>query len=120
MASTTIERPSGVSSAREDNCAASARVASDSAAGWVKSRRHAVAQGDAGSVEQQHIDVASRFNRTPTGRQHIALHHAIDAADADGAEQPPNRGGNQTDKQRDTDTGSVAVVGALCPAALSL
>ena len=63
LASTTIERPSGVSSARLASCAASA-----SASGATPRRRdelggHAVAERDgAGLVEQQRVDVARRLD----------------------------------------------------------
>jgi hypothetical protein len=68
----------------------------------VKGRRHAVAQRDcAGLVEQQHVHVARGFDGAPAGGEHVALHHAIHAADADGAEQPADGGRNQTDEQRD-------------------
>ena len=47
----------------------------------------AIAERDrAGLIQQQHVDVARRFDRAPAHREHILLHQAIDAGDADGAE----------------------------------
>ena len=52
----------------------------------------AVAQRDrAGLVQQQHVHVASRLDGTPAHREHVLLHEAVNARDADGAEQSANR-----------------------------
>ena len=67
----------------------------------MKRDRHTIAERDgAGFVEQQHIDISSGFDRASAHRQHIALKYAIHPGDADGAEQPADRRGNQTNQQR--------------------
>ena len=64
LASATIERPSGVSSARLASSAASASFALRDAGHRDELGRHAVAEGDgAGLVEQQRVDVARRLHR---------------------------------------------------------
>ena len=64
FASTTMLRPSGVSSASEASCAASAsRLDARRPSAGMKRRRLAVAERDgAGLVEQQHVDVAGRLD----------------------------------------------------------
>ena len=86
LASTTIERPSGVSSASEDICAASARSASGDARHRDELGGLAVAERDrAGLVEQQHVDVARRLDRAARQGEHVAAHQPVHAGDADGA-----------------------------------
>ena len=64
--------------------------------------RLAVAERDgAGLVEQQRIDVARRFHRLAAHGEHVVLHHAIHARDADGGEQAADGGRDQADQQRD-------------------
>ena len=83
-------RPSGVSSASEASCAASASSRSVTPGAGRKAARLAVAERDgAGLVEQQHVDVAGRLDRAARGRDHVGLHHAAHAGDADRREQPP-------------------------------
>ena len=101
FASTTMLRPSGVSSASEASCAASARSFSLDARRGMKGDRHAVAERDrAGLVEQQHVDVARGFDRAAARGEDVAPDEAIDAADADGAEQPADGRRNEADEQR--------------------
>ena len=64
--------------------------------------RLAVAERDrAGLVEQQHVDVAGRFDRAAGHRDHVRLDHAVHAGDADRREQAADRGRDQADEQRD-------------------
>ena len=59
-------RPSGVSSASEASCAASASSCLGDAGGRHQLGGLAVAEGDrAGLVEQQHVDVAGGLDRPP-------------------------------------------------------
>ena len=62
----------------------------------------AIAESDgAGLVEQQRVHVSGGFDR-PTGHgEHIVLHQAVHAGDANRRQQAANRGGNQADQQRD-------------------
>ena len=57
----------------------------------------------AGLVEQQRVDVAGGFHCLAAHRQHIVLHHAIHAGDADGGKQPADGGRDQADQQGDQD-----------------
>ena len=67
-----------------------------------KACRLAVAQRDgAGLVQQQHIHVTRRLDRAPAHGQHVALHHAVHARDANGREQPTDGGRDQAHQQRD-------------------
>jgi hypothetical protein len=100
LASTTIERPSGVSSASEASCAASASSASVTPRP-AELGRLAVAERDgAGLVEQQRIDVARRFDRAARHGQHVEAHQPIHAGNADGRQQRPDGGGDQRHEQR--------------------
>ena len=64
--------------------------------------RLAIAQRDgAGLIEQQRVDVAGGFHGLAAHGQHVVLHHAIHAGDADGGKQAADGGGNQADQQRD-------------------
>ena len=82
------ERPSGVSSASEASCAASASSCSVDARRRHERERLAIAERDrAGLVEQQHVDVAGRFDRAAGRRDDVGAHHAIHAGDADGRQQ---------------------------------
>ena len=102
LASTTIERPSGVSSARLESCAASASSLSRDAVDRQELDRLAVAERDgAGLVEQQRVHVARRFDRLAAHGEHVVLHHAVHAGDADGREQAADGRRNQADQQRD-------------------
>ena len=67
-------------------------------------RRQPVAERDrAGLVEQDHVDVARGLHRPTAHRQDVEPRDAVHAGDADGREQPADRGGNQADEQRDQD-----------------
>ena len=104
LASTTMERPSGVSSASEASWAASATSCSVWPADREEVRRHAVAEGDrARLVEQQGLDVAGRLDGAAAHGQHVALHEPVHAGDADGREQRADRGRDQADQQGDQD-----------------
>ncbi len=54
----------------------------------------------AGLVQEQHIDVAGRFDRAARGRNHVGLNHPIHAGDADRREQAADRRGNQANQER--------------------
>ena len=102
LASTTMLRPSGVSSARDASCAASASSFASTPGAGMNSDRHAVAEGDgAGLVQQQHVHVSRGLDRAAAHGQDVVLHQPVDAGDADGAQQPADGGGNQADQQRD-------------------
>ena len=67
-----------------------------------KIRRHAIADGDgAGFVEQEYINVSCGLNGATTGGHDVATDKAVNAADADGAEQSADGGGNQAHEQGD-------------------
>ena len=55
----------------------------------------------AGLVEQQRVDVAGGLHGLAAHGQHVVLHHAVHAGDADGGEQPADGGRDQADQQRD-------------------
>ncbi len=64
-------------------------------------RRLTIAQRDgAGLVEQQRVHVARRFDRAAGHGQHVVLHQAIHAGDADGRKQAADGGRDQADQQR--------------------
>ncbi len=61
-----------------------------------------VAERDrAGLVEQQHVDVARRFDRACRGRHHVRAQHAVHPGDADRREQSADRGRDQAHQQCD-------------------
>ena len=61
------------------------------ARGWDERSGLAIAERDrAGLVEQEHVDIASRFDGAPAHREHVLLHKAVDARNTDGAEQTAN------------------------------
>ena len=113
FASTTIERPSGVSSASEASCAASASSLLGHAAHRKELRRLAVAERDrAGLVEQQRVDVACRLDRAAGHGEHVEAHEPVHAGDADGREQGADGRRDQGHEQRDQhDDGSAAGIG---------
>ena len=101
LAKTTMERPSGVSSARLDSCAASASCSAVTPRERHEVGRLPVAQRDgAGLVQQQRVDVAGGFDRAARHGQHVALHQPVHAGDADRRQQRADRGGDQADQQR--------------------
>ena len=118
LANTTIERPSGVSSARLDSCAASASCSAVTPRQREEVGGLPVAQRDgAGLVEQQRVDVAGGLDRAARHGQHVALHQPVHAGDADGRQQRADRRRDQADQQRDHhDAGdAVAVERQACP-----
>ena len=101
LASTTIERPSGVSSARLASWAALGQVLDAHARRGQELGGHAVAERDgAGLVEQQRVDVARRLDRAAAHRDDVVADQAVHAGDADGGEQAADRGRDQADEQR--------------------
>ena len=101
LASTTMLRPSGVSSASEASCAASASSCSVTPGAGKKVGRLSIAERDrAGLVEQQHVDVAGRFHGAAGGRNHVRLHHAAHAGHTDGRQQAADRRRNEAHQQR--------------------
>ena len=102
LASTTIERPSGVSSASEASCAASASSSSVTPGIGMNSVGLPVAERDgAGLVEQQRVDVAGRLHGAAGHGEHVVPHQAVHAGDADGREQPADGGRDEADEQGD-------------------
>ena len=102
LASTTIERPSGVSSASEASWAASASSCSVTPRTGRELGRLPVAERDgAGLVEQQRIDVAGGLDRAAGHRQHVEAHQPVHAGDADRRQQRADRGRDQRHEQRD-------------------
>ena len=102
LASATIERPSGVSSARLASSAAAARSSARDAVDGQELGRHAIAEGDrAGLVEQQRVDVARRLDRAARGRNDVEADEPVHAGDADGRQQAADGRRNEADEQRD-------------------
>ena len=101
LANTTIERPSGVSSARLDSWAASASASAVHARQRDELGGLPVAQGDgAGLVQQQRVHVAGGLDRAAGHGQHVALHQPVHAGDADRRQQRADGGRDQADQQR--------------------
>ena len=87
LASTTIERPSGVSSESEDELSRVGQLIFRDAGSGNEFRGAAVAQGDrAGFVEQQRIDIARRLNGSSRHSQHVPLDDAVHARNPDGGQ----------------------------------
>ena len=64
----------------------------------------AIAEGDgAGFIEEQGVDVAGGFDRAAGHGEHVVLHEAIHAGDADSREQGADGGRDEADEQRDED-----------------
>ena len=104
LASTTMERPSGVSSASEASWAASASSSSLWPRGREERRGHAVPEGDrARLVEQQRLDVARRLDGPAAHGEHVALHEPVHAGDADGRQQRADGGRDEAHEQRHQD-----------------
>ena len=102
LASTTIERPSGVSSASEDICAASASSASvtpgigmNSAAWRLPSVIVPVLSSSRTSTSPGGLDCAAGE------REHVAAHEPVHAGDPDRRQQRADRGRDERDEQRD-------------------
>ena len=97
-------RPSGVSSAREASCAASASSSTVTPGRGNELRGLAVAQGDgAGLVQEQDVHVAGRLDGPAAHGQDVLLDHAVDAGDADGAEQAADGRRDEADQEGDED-----------------
>ena len=100
--SATIERPSGVSSARLSKQRRFGRLVLADAGHGDDFRRQTVAEGDgAGLVEQEGIDIARRLNGAPRHGKHVEFQQPVHAGDADGGQQPADGGRNERDEQRD-------------------
>ncbi len=64
--------------------------------------REPVAERDrAGLVHDQRVDVAGGLDGAPRHGEHVVLHEPVHARDADGREQPADRGRDEADEQRD-------------------
>ena len=97
----TIDLPSGVSSASEDQQRALGQFLAAHPRRGVQRAAAAVAEGDgAGLVEQQHVDVAGRLHRATGLGDHVQAHQAVHAGDADGREQAADGGRDQRHQQR--------------------
>ena len=104
FASTTIDRPSGVSSASEANCATSASSCSSTpGAGRNATAWRFPSVIVPGLVEQQRRDVAGRLDGAPAHREHVVLHQPVHPRDADRRQQAADRRRDQADEQRDQD-----------------
>ena len=102
VANSTIERPSGVSSARLDASAASASSTSRDVVDRQQLGGLAGAEGDrARLVEQQRRHVARGLDGAAGHGQHVALHEAVHAGDADRRQQPADRRRDQAHEQGD-------------------
>ena len=102
MANSTIERPSGVSSARLDASAASASSCLGDVVHGQQLGGLAGAVGDrAGLVEQQGGDVAGGLDGAPGHRQHVALHEAVHAGDPDRRQQAADGRRDEAHEQGD-------------------
>ena len=76
--------------------------------------RLAIAKSDrAGFVEQQSVDVARSFDSFAAHGEHVVLHDAVHARNADGGKKAANGGRNEADQQgdKDRDGGHVADAG---------
>ena len=115
LASTTTERPSGVSSAREASWAASASSSDGDSRHGEELGRLAVAERDrAGLVEQQHVDVAGGLHGAAGHGEHVVAHEAVHAGDPDRREQTADGRRDQAHEERDQHRhgdGGVAVDG---------
>ena len=102
LASTTIERPSGVSSASEASCAASASRSGRMPGAGMKALAMRLPRVMVPVLSSSSTSTSpGGLDGPAAGRQHVALDQAVHAADADGAEQAADGGGNQADQQRD-------------------
>ena len=73
-------------------------------AGREEVRRHAVAERDgARLVEEEGLDVARGLYGPAAHGEHVALHQAVHAGDADRREEGPDGGRDEADQQRDGD-----------------
>ena len=67
-------------------------------------RGHPVSQGDGSRlVEEQYIYVTRRLDSPPAGGQYIAAHEAVNAGNADSAEESADGRGNQADNEGQQD-----------------
>ena len=104
LANTTMDRPSGVSSARLESCAASASSPSVTPRTGEELHGLAISQRNgSGFIEQQRVYVAGRLHGLSAHGQHVVLHHAIHAGDPDCGKQSADRGGDQANQQCNQD-----------------
>ena len=74
------------------------------AGGGDKFRGLAVAEGDgAGLVQQQDVHIPGRLDGPAAHGQDVLLDQPVDARNADGAQEPADRRGNQADQKGDKD-----------------
>ena len=68
----------------------------------MKPDRHAVSQRDRpGLIQEQHVDIARRFDCAPAHCEDVALKDTVHSGDANRAEQSADRRWDQTNQQRD-------------------
>ena len=104
LASTTIERPSGVSSARLESCAASASSLSLTPSTGMNSTACRLPRVMVPVLSRsKRVDVAGGLHGFAAHGQHVVLHHAVHAGDADGGKQSADGGRDQADQQRNQD-----------------
>ena len=100
-ASSTIERPSGVSSRIDATRAAVSDLGLVDAGRRRDRRREAVAVGDgAGLVEQDDVDVAGGLDGAAAHGQHVEARDAVHAGDADGRQEAADGGRDEADEER--------------------
>ncbi len=101
FARTTIDRPSGVSSAREASWGHVGQLLLAVAAHGKEVRGHPVAQRDRPRlVEEEHLHVAGRLDGPAAHGEDVALDQSVHPGDTDRGEQGANRRRDETDQQR--------------------
>lgn len=79
-------RPSGVSSASEASCAASASVRSSTPRAGIKSDAAVAERDSAGFIQQQHVDIARGFYGAAAGGDDVRAQHSAHSGYANGGE----------------------------------
>ena len=104
FARTTMLLPSGVSSARDASCAAFASSsgltpgAGINSVAWRSPRVMVPVLS-----RSKYVHISCRLNGTAAHGQYVFLDHAVDPCNADSAQKPSDRGGDETDKQSHQD-----------------
>src|ERR1017187_7545183 len=106
FASTTTERPSGVSSASEESCASSANSDSGTpgaGTSFTASRLPSVIVPVLSRGRTFTSPAARRLDGAARHREDVVLEDAVHAGDADGREEASDRGRNETDEKGNED-----------------
>ena len=102
LASTTIERPSGVSSARLASCAASASSSTRTPATGMNSVAMRLPSVIVPVLSSSSVSTSPAASTArPLIAMHVLAQQAVHAGDADGREQAADGGRDQADEQRD-------------------